>query len=164
MPNFIHFLIFLSIFTLPGCEALVAAPLLGYCMTDDSCRARLLATEDPSLREVESFRCFESQSKLYQADTYVYDADIEQRTMDMLIEHLDVSSDQITTKSKFRDELGMDNLDSYEIRVAASEEFGIEFTSFEIANICTVGDFVRIIDVKSNGLSNKNSSVFDLSE
>ncbi len=56
-----------------------------------------------------------------------------------------VSADEITEETSFKDDLGADSLDLFELVMRCEEEFGIEFPSEDLENIKTVGDVINYI-------------------
>lgn len=55
-----------------------------------------------------------------------------------------VASD-ITEETSFKDDLGADSLDLFELVMQCEEEYGIEFPSDELDSMKTVGDVIRFI-------------------
>ena len=56
-----------------------------------------------------------------------------------------VSRDEITEETSFKDDLGADSLDLFELVMRCEEEYGIEFPSDDLENIKTVGDVLTYI-------------------
>lgn len=56
-----------------------------------------------------------------------------------------VDASQITEETSFKDDLGADSLDLYELVMHCEEEYGIEFPPEELENMKTVGDVIRYI-------------------
>lgn len=56
-----------------------------------------------------------------------------------------VSKEDITEETSFKDDLGADSLDLFELVMRCEEEYGIEIPSEELENIKTVGDVIRFI-------------------
>lgn len=61
-----------------------------------------------------------------------------------------VSKDEITEETSFKDDLGADSLDLFELVMRCEEEYGIEFPSDNLENIKTVGDVLNFI--KAQGI------------
>ncbi|MBE5852791.1 MAG: acyl carrier protein [Lachnospiraceae bacterium] len=61
-----------------------------------------------------------------------------------------VSKDEITEETSFKDDLGADSLDLFELVMRCEEEYGIEFPSDDLENIKTVGDVLNFI--KAQGI------------
>ena len=58
---------------------------------------------------------------------------------------LSVDLDEITMTTTFKDDLGADSLDVFQIIMAVEEEFNIEIPTEEAEKIVTVGDAVEAI-------------------
>ncbi|MGN0412970.1 MAG: acyl carrier protein [Lachnospiraceae bacterium] len=61
-----------------------------------------------------------------------------------------VSRDEITEETSFKDDLGADSLDLFELVMRCEEEYEIEFPSDDLENIKTVGDVMNYI--KAQGI------------
>lgn len=64
----------------------------------------------------------------------------------MIAENLGVNEDTITEASSFKDDLGADSLDLFELAMALEDEFGIEIPTEDLEQIATVGDVVEYIN------------------
>ena len=58
-------------------------------------------------------------------------------------EQLNLEDVEITEKSNFKDDLGADSLDLFELVMSLEEEFGVEIPSEDLEKIATVGDVVN---------------------
>lgn len=56
-----------------------------------------------------------------------------------------VDASQITEETSFKDDLGADSLDLFELVMRCEEEYDIEFPSDELESMRTVGDVMRFI-------------------
>ena len=56
----------------------------------------------------------------------------------------------LTEESSFKDDLGADSLDLFELVMAFEEEYGVEIPSEDLEKITTVGDIVEYM--KSKGV------------
>ena len=56
-----------------------------------------------------------------------------------------VSASEITEETSFKDDLGADSLDLFELVMQYEEEYGVEFPSDDLENMKTVGDVMRFI-------------------
>lgn len=52
---------------------------------------------------------------------------------------------EITEATSFKDDLGADSLDIFELVMALEEEFGVEIPSEDLENVATVGDVVQYL-------------------
>lgn len=77
-------------------------------------------------------------------------ADIEERTRKIVVEHLAVDTDKVTTDAKLCEDLGADSLDVVELVMAFEDEFGCEITDSEAVKLTsgTFGDCVTLIGPK----------------
>ena len=73
-------------------------------------------------------------------------SDTADRVKKIVVEHLGVEADKVTTDASFIDDLGADSLDIVELVMAFEEEFGIEIPDDAAESIVTVGDAVKYID------------------
>ena len=65
---------------------------------------------------------------------------------EMVAENLGVDAATITEESSFKDDLGEDSLDLFELDMALEEEFGIEIPTEDLEQIATVGDVIKYIN------------------
>lgn len=52
---------------------------------------------------------------------------------------------EITEATSFKDDLGADSLDIFELVMALEEEYGIEIPSEDLENVNTVGDVINYL-------------------
>ncbi len=52
---------------------------------------------------------------------------------------------EITEATSFKDDLGADSLDIFELVMALEEEFGVEIPSEDLENVNTVGDVISYL-------------------
>ena len=72
-------------------------------------------------------------------------ASIEERVIDLIVEQLGVSQDQVTPEASFIDDLGADSLDTVELVMAFEEEFGIDIPDEDAEKMSTVSDAVKYL-------------------
>lgn len=60
----------------------------------------------------------------------------------IIAEQLNCDEDSIGLETSFKDDLGADSLDLFELVMALEEEYGIEIPAEELTDIETVGDVV----------------------
>ena len=53
--------------------------------------------------------------------------------------------EKIAEETSFKDDLGADSLDLFELVMQCEEEYGVEFPSDDLENMKTVGDVMRFI-------------------
>ena len=68
-----------------------------------------------------------------------------EKMKEIIAEQLSVDADSITEASSFKDDLGADSLDVYQIIMGIEEEFDIEIPTEEAEKIASVGDAVEAI-------------------
>ena len=71
-----------------------------------------------------------------------------ERIKEIVSENLGVDAAQITEGSSFKDDLGADSLDLFELVMAFEEEYGIEIPSEDLEQITTVGAVIEYMKNK----------------
>lgn len=66
----------------------------------------------------------------------------------ILAEQLNCDEGMITEETSFKDDLGADSLDLYELIMALEEEYGIEIPTEELTDLDTVGDVIEYLKTK----------------
>lgn len=61
---------------------------------------------------------------------------------------LNLEDIEITLESNFKEDLGADSLDLFELVMALEEEYGIEIPSEDLEKIATVGDVINYMKAK----------------
>jgi acyl carrier protein len=69
-----------------------------------------------------------------------------EKVKEIIIEQLDVQSDQVTADASFIEDLGADSLDTVELVMSLEENFDIEIPDEDAEKIKTVRDAVDYID------------------
>lgn len=64
----------------------------------------------------------------------------------MVAENLGVEESTITEASSFKNDLGADSLDLFELVMALEEEFGVEIPTEDLEQIATVGDVIKYVE------------------
>jgi acyl carrier protein len=70
---------------------------------------------------------------------------VERRVIEIIVEQLGVSEEEVTLEASFVDDLGADSLDLVELIMAMEEEFGLEISDEDAEKIQTVQDVVNYI-------------------
>ena len=73
-----------------------------------------------------------------------------EKIKEMVAEQLNVDAAEITEGTSFKDDLGADSLDLFELVMALEEEYEIEVPSEELENLTTVGSVADYL--KSKGI------------
>lgn len=71
-----------------------------------------------------------------------------ERVKEIIEEQLNLDGVEITEASSFKDDLGADSLDLFELVMAFEEEYGIEIPSEDLEKIVTVGDIMEYMKAK----------------
>ena len=66
----------------------------------------------------------------------------------IISEQLNCEESNITMDTSFKDDLGADSLDLFELVMALEEEYSIEIPSDDLAGLNTVGDVVEYLKGK----------------
>ena len=69
-----------------------------------------------------------------------------EKMKEIIAEQLSVDADSITEASSFKDDLGADSLDLFEMVMAFEEAFEVEIPSEDLEQIQTVGDVVKYLE------------------
>lgn len=67
---------------------------------------------------------------------------------EIIAEQLSIEADTITEESSFKDDLGADSLDLFELVMALEETFSVEIPSEDLENLLTVGDVMEYLKAK----------------
>lgn len=73
-----------------------------------------------------------------------------EKMKEIIAEQLSVDESEIELTSSFKDDLGADSLDLFELVMALEEEYDIEIPSEELENIATVKDVMDYL--KAHGV------------
>ncbi len=71
---------------------------------------------------------------------------VERRVIEIIVEQLGVSEEDVTIEAHFIDDLGADSLDLVELIMALEEEFSLEISDEDAEKIQTVQDVVNYIN------------------
>ena len=71
---------------------------------------------------------------------------VERRVIEIIVEQLGVSEEEVTLEASFIEDLGADSLDLVELIMAMEEEFSIEISDEDAEKIQTVQDVVTYIN------------------
>ena len=70
---------------------------------------------------------------------------VDKRVIDIIVEQLKVSPEEVTPEASFIEDLGADSLDLVELIMAMEEEFGLEISDEDAEKIQTVQDAIHYI-------------------
>ena len=70
-----------------------------------------------------------------------------EKMSEMIAEQLNCDASEITSETSFKDDLGADSLDLFELVMALEDEYNIEIPAEELTDLTTVG---AVIDYLKN--------------
>ncbi len=73
-----------------------------------------------------------------------------EKMKEIIAEQLNVDEDTITAESSFKEDLGADSLDLFELVMALEEEYSVEIPSDDLTSLTTVGQVMEYL--KSKGV------------
>lgn len=73
-----------------------------------------------------------------------------ERVIEIIEEQLNLEGTEITENSSFKEDLGADSLDLFELVMAFEEEYDVEIPAEDLESIKTVGDIIAYM--KSKGV------------
>ena len=73
-----------------------------------------------------------------------------EKMKEIIAEQLSVDESEIELSSNFKDDLGADSLDLFELVMALEEEYDVEIPAEELENIATVEDVIE--NLKAHGV------------
>ncbi|MBR6230717.1 MAG: acyl carrier protein [Lachnospiraceae bacterium] len=68
-----------------------------------------------------------------------------EKIREILAEQFNCEAESITEETNFKDDLGADSLDLFELVMGLEEEYSIEIPSEELEDIATVGDVMNYL-------------------
>ena len=71
-----------------------------------------------------------------------------EKMKELIADQLGINADEITAESNFKDDLGVDSLDLFELVSALEEEYETEIPSEDLEGLTTVGDVVEYLRAK----------------
>ena len=64
---------------------------------------------------------------------------------------MSLNPDEVTEESNFREDLGVDSLDLFELLMSLEEEYGFEIPAEDLEGIQTVGDLIDYLQKNEIG-------------
>lgn len=64
----------------------------------------------------------------------------------LITDNLEINTEGITEETSFKDDLGVDSLDLFELVMVLEDEFGVEIPSEDLEAMSTVGDVINYIE------------------
>lgn len=73
---------------------------------------------------------------------------MSEKIKSIIAEQLNIEEDSIVENASFKDDLGADSLDLFNLVMALEDEYGVEIPSEELESLNTVGDVVKYLASK----------------
>ena len=73
-----------------------------------------------------------------------------EKMKEIIAEQLSVDAESVTEASSFKEDLGADSLDLFELVMALEDEYSVEIPAEELEKMSTVGDVMEYL--KNNGV------------
>lgn len=73
-----------------------------------------------------------------------------EKMKEIIADQLNVDADSITEASSFKEDLGADSLDLFELVMALEDEYSVEIPAEDLESLATVGDVMNYL--KSKGV------------
>lgn len=74
--------------------------------------------------------------------------DMLEKMREIIAEQLNCDGETIGLYTSFKDDLGADSLDLFELVMALEEEYGLEIPAEELSDVETVGDIIEYLKNK----------------
>ena len=71
-----------------------------------------------------------------------------EKMKELIADQLSVDADSITENSKFKDDLGADALDLFELVMALEDEYSVEIPAEDLEKLTTVGEVMAYLKEK----------------
>ncbi|MDR0220405.1 MAG: acyl carrier protein [Lachnospiraceae bacterium] len=68
-----------------------------------------------------------------------------EKVISIIAEHLSIDGIEITPETSFKEDLGADSLDLFELIMAFEEEYGIEIPPDDLEGVATIADVMALI-------------------
>lgn len=69
-----------------------------------------------------------------------------EKIQEMVAETLGIELEKVTENASFKEDLGADSLDLFELVMALEDEYSVEIPTEELETMATVGDVVKYIE------------------
>jgi len=73
-----------------------------------------------------------------------------ERIKELTAENLGVDAANITNETSFKDDMGADSMDLFELVMALEEEYDVEIPTEELEKIATIADVIQYIEDHKN--------------
>lgn len=69
-----------------------------------------------------------------------------EKIQELIVDGLGVDADKVTANASFKDDLGADSLDLFELVMSLEDEFGVEIPTDDLEKMVTVQDVMDYIE------------------
>lgn len=69
-----------------------------------------------------------------------------EKIREMIAKNLNIDINTITEEASFKEDLGVDSLDLFELVMALEEEFGVEIPTEDLETLTTVGAVAKYVE------------------
>lgn len=69
-----------------------------------------------------------------------------EKIQELVADGLGVEAEKVVSSASFKDDLGADSLDLFELVMALEDEFGVEIPSEELEKMSTVQDIITYVE------------------
>ncbi len=73
-----------------------------------------------------------------------------EKMREIIAEQLNCDAESITMETSFKDDLGADSLDLFELVMALEDEYSVEIPTEDLENLTTVGSVIDYLNKMSN--------------
>ena len=80
-----------------------------------------------------------------------------EKMKEIIAEQLSTDADSITEATSFKDDLGADSLDLFELVMALEDEYSVEIPAEDLQNLATVGDVMKYL--KDKGVEEQSNRI-----
>ena len=80
-----------------------------------------------------------------------------EKMKEIIAEQLSTDADSITEATSFKDDLGADSLDLFELVMALEDEYSVEIPAEDLQNLATVGDVMKYL--KDKGVEEESNLI-----
>ena len=71
-----------------------------------------------------------------------------EKVKEIIAEHLNIEGVEVSLSTNFKEDLGADSLDLFELVMAFEEEYGVEIPPEDLEGVATVGDVLQLMKRK----------------
>ena len=68
-----------------------------------------------------------------------------EKIRNILYEQLDLDPEEVVPEASFKDDLGIDSLDLFELVMSLEDEYGFEIPAEDLSSLNTIGDVINYL-------------------